>query len=158
MKLAFIVIAGLLSLSAFAQELAEHHAQICDGIEDDCQVVFTLSSKPLMGKCEGLLRNTTKCTINYIHNKQSQIHVVCGDQMPLIKNEILAASGQSYNVSALVKKADKKEVLVNDPSLYTHLQGKTVSMFMSRLNGLTSGSVVLLDKGVPQQLTLVKCN
>lgn len=157
MKLAFAAIIGLLTLNAFAQDLAVSHAQICAGVKEQCQVIFKVDSQPAQGRCVGKLRNTTNCTVSYIQKDSTIIQVKCTDQLTQVKDEMVLASGQSYKVSALIKKADKKEVLVNDPSLYTYLEGKSVTLFLSKTNGATVGSVVLKEKGIPTQLTNVSC-
>ncbi len=158
MKFAFAVLTGLLTFSAYAQDLAVSHAKICDGLaENSCQVIFTVSAKPTNGMCVGKLRNTIPCTITYNQSASSKIQVKCGQQAPLAKDEIIAANGQSYKVSALVKKTNKKDVLVNDPTLYTYLEGKSASLFLTKSEGITAGSVVLKEKGIPTALTGVTC-
>lgn len=153
MKPLILMAIGLMSFNAFAQDLAESHAQICAGSKEPCSVVFSMVKKSFSGTCTGKLKGITPCSIHYLVGVNSGVRVVCG-----IKDEVVMADAKSYNVSALIKRSEKSEILFNDPSLYTTIEARTVSIFMARTKAAVAAQIIIKDKLNSSALTEVKCN
>ena len=158
MKSVILMAIGLLSFNAFAQDLAENHAQICAGSKEPCKVVFSVVTKPFSGMCTGKLKGTTSCSISYMIGANSGVRVLCSEGLVRVKDEMVGVAAQSYNVSALISKIEKKEVLINDPQLYTSIESKSISMFMARTKTSVAAQIMIKDKLNSSMLTDVKCN
>ena len=153
MKPVILMAIGLMSFNAFAQDLAENHAEVCAGSKEPCSVVFSVVEKSFSGTCTGKLKNVIPCTINYLVGPNSGVRLVCG-----VRDEVVMVDAQSYNVSALIKKANKKEVVINDPYLYTSIEAKSISLFMARTRSNVTAQITIKDKLNSSLLTEVKCN
>lgn len=168
MKILLLSLATLLSMTAAAGDTAETHQRLCSseavmsemGPNGSCRIVLG-SSKSIAnaGRCTGKFRGVMPCQVDFSTNAgAANIHLFCGfdPQSPAL-DQVIQASSYSYNVSALVTKADDSQVVINDTGKHSILESGIMSMILSKYDEVTSAKIILNMKTGAEELQQVEC-
>lgn len=160
---------AIFSLQALALDLGEKHAVFCSSAEvssqkdqtDSCRITLgLLNATSLQGTCTGKFMDVIPCATLYVASAQgAAMQIICGadPQNPLL-DQVVEAKPLSYNIAAVVSKADGSEVVVNDPALHTIFESSMMTLTLSKTQSAISGSVTLNMQSGEVQLTEVTCN
>ena len=169
MKVYFLIITLIVSISAFADRGEDHFKEMCQsedalsaiGPTGSCNIVIAPTAGFVKGICSGMLMDRIPCSIYFDTTPGESIvgmRVICGDIKKPILDQKLDITSSVYMVNALIRTSEGKPIIKKDINTHAQIQSALIDMVVNvNPENKKSASVAFILNNTINPLTGVVC-